>query len=109
MEVFDRGSAFDPRTDSIVRVDARRLRLKLEEYYRHDGRGDGVQIVFAPGSYVPRFSFRQGPLSGRTGLTTEPNGVVLAPPPRARSIGAESVYALDYVAAVRLPSRRSKV
>ena len=35
MEVFDRGSAFDPRQDSIVRVDARRLRLKLEEYYRN--------------------------------------------------------------------------
>src|ERR1700747_2403033 len=46
MEGFDRGSAFDPRDDSIVRVDARRLRLKLKEYYRDYGAADGVQIVF---------------------------------------------------------------
>jgi hypothetical protein len=45
MEVFDRGSAFDPRQDSIVRVDARRLRLKLEEYYRNCGGADEVQNV----------------------------------------------------------------
>lgn len=57
MEVFDRGSAFDPRIDSIVRVDARRLRLKLEEYYRHDGLADGVKIIFAPGTYIPSFLF----------------------------------------------------
>ena len=65
MEVFDRGSAFDPRDDSIVRVDARRLRLKLKEYYREYGVADGVEIVFTPGSYVPRFRFRQAPLIER--------------------------------------------
>jgi len=69
MEVFDRGSAFDPRQDSIVRVDARRLRLKLEEYYRDCGDADEVQIVFTPGSYVPQFRFRQAPPTGGTGLS----------------------------------------
>src|SRR3954447_1788118 len=32
-EVFERGIRFDPRTDPVVRVEARRLRSKLEEYY----------------------------------------------------------------------------
>jgi hypothetical protein len=32
MEVFDRPSSFDPRTDTIVLVEARRLRSKLKEY-----------------------------------------------------------------------------
>ncbi|MEJ7605143.1 MAG: hypothetical protein WKF37_02505 [Bryobacteraceae bacterium] len=38
VEVFDRGQSFDPRTDTIVRVQARRLRSRLEEYYKV-GRG----------------------------------------------------------------------
>ena len=38
VDVFDRGSDFDPRTDTIVRVQARRLRAKLAEYYDGPGR-----------------------------------------------------------------------
>jgi tetratricopeptide (TPR) repeat protein/TolB-like protein len=58
LEVFDRREAFDPRVDSIVRVEARRLRYKLEEYYRTDGREDGIRIVLRKGSYVPIFEYR---------------------------------------------------
>src|SRR5215475_9509281 len=32
-EVFDRPPGFDPRVESIVRVEAKRLRRKLAEYY----------------------------------------------------------------------------
>src|SRR5438270_10470625 len=38
LEVFNRQEAFDPRVDSIVRVEARRLRSKLDEYYTSEGR-----------------------------------------------------------------------
>lgn len=58
LEVFDRREAFDPRVDSIVRVEARRLRYKLEEYYRIEGREDGIRIVLRKGSYVPIFEYR---------------------------------------------------
>lgn len=58
LEVFDRREAFDPRVDSIVRVEARRLRYKLEEYYRSEGREDGVRIVLRKGSYIPMFEYR---------------------------------------------------
>jgi adenylate cyclase len=54
--VFDRGSEYDPRTDSIVRVESQRLRKRLREYYEVEGRGDPVSIVFQPGSYVPAFA-----------------------------------------------------
>ena len=54
--VFDRGSEYDPRTDSIVRVESQRLRRKLREYYEVEGRADPVSIVFQPGSYVPTFA-----------------------------------------------------
>src|SRR5882724_8912692 len=34
VEVFDRGEDFDPRDDTIVRVQARNLRTRLDEYYQ---------------------------------------------------------------------------
>ncbi len=53
-EVYDRGSAYDPSIDSIVRVEAHRLRRKLREYYEGEkGRADTVSITFQPGSYTP--------------------------------------------------------
>ncbi|HEY6391450.1 MAG TPA: hypothetical protein VIX89_09240 [Bryobacteraceae bacterium] len=58
IEVFDRREIFDPRVDSIVRVEARRLRSKLEDYYRLEGRDDQVHIVLRKGSYVPSFEYR---------------------------------------------------
>src|SRR5262252_2968118 len=45
LEVFERREAFDPRVDSIVRVEARRLRNKLEEYYRTEGQEDPVRVL----------------------------------------------------------------
>ncbi len=54
-EVFDRGVRFDPRTDPVVRVEARRLRSKLEEYYASLGAADEVVIRIPKGSYVPVF------------------------------------------------------
>jgi adenylate cyclase len=55
MEVFDRTSQYDPSIDAIVRVEARRLRSKLKEYYEGPGRNDPVLIGLRPGSYVPVF------------------------------------------------------
>src|SRR6516225_3912124 len=39
-EVFGRRGDFDPQADSAVRVQAGRLRLKLLDYYNHEGRDD---------------------------------------------------------------------
>ncbi len=55
-EVFDRGSRFDPKADPIVRIDARRLRQRLAQYYEGPGAADAVRISVDPGSYVPRFT-----------------------------------------------------
>jgi Tol biopolymer transport system component len=52
-ELYGKGAAFDGGTDPVVRVDARRLRDKLREYY--DGRSDPVVISLPKGSYVPAF------------------------------------------------------
>ena len=50
VQVFDKEDTFDPRTDPIVRVQARRLRAKLVRYYREEGRAD--ETVIADGKEV---------------------------------------------------------
>jgi adenylate cyclase len=55
IEVFDRPSNYDPSVDSIVRVEARRLRTKLKAYYEGPGVNDPVLIALRPGSYAPVF------------------------------------------------------
>jgi TolB-like protein len=58
VDVFDRGDEYDPRIDSIVRVEAGRLRNKLEQYYSCAGDEDPVRISVPRGSYVPEFGWR---------------------------------------------------
>ena len=53
--VFGRDESFDPQTNTIVRVEAGRLRRRLERYHLTDGRGDEVRIDLPKGTYVPLF------------------------------------------------------
>jgi len=53
--VFGRPADFDPRVDSLVRVEARRLRAVLETYYAAEGRADALRIEIQKGSYLPSF------------------------------------------------------
>lgn len=55
VEVFDRGSEFDPRIDTIVRVQARKLRAKLSEYYGSEGYADPILIEVPKGQYMATF------------------------------------------------------
>jgi hypothetical protein len=55
VSVFGRPEDFDPRMDSIVRVEARRLRQTVDMYYRTDGADDPLLIQFRRGTYVPAF------------------------------------------------------
>ena len=59
-EVFDRGPSYDPRTDSIVRVESQGLRKKLTEYYKTEGSSDLVMITFHSGNYTPSFEYLRG-------------------------------------------------
>ena len=53
VEVFDHKHDYDPRVDPIVRVEARRLRSKLEDYYENHGAEAGVVIELPKGGYIP--------------------------------------------------------
>lgn len=55
VDVFGRGESFDQNTDSIVRVEANRLRKRLAEYYSTDGARHRLKISIPVGQYVPEF------------------------------------------------------
>src|SRR5215216_2381691 len=57
-EVFGRKTNYDSRSDSVVRVQAGRLRTKLQEYYAGEGKHDRVLIDLPKGKYTPVFSYQ---------------------------------------------------
>lgn len=58
IEVFDRDAKYDPRLDSIVRVEAGRLRSRLDEYYNGEGAASPIRITLPRGGYVAQFEQR---------------------------------------------------
>lgn len=86
VEVFGRLDSFDPRIDSIVRVEARRLRYKLDRYYETEGQNDPVYIQFRKGCYVPSFvEKRPGDMDGSGEISDVPY---------VRAIGNPHAFAL---------------
>ena len=57
-EVFGRSSDFDPQLDSIIRVQAGRLRSRLAKYYESEGADDPILVELPKGSYVVSFHHR---------------------------------------------------
>jgi predicted ATPase len=110
VEVFNRGESFDPRTDTIVRVQARRLRSRLQTYYETVGLDDPIVISVPAGRYyalcesalVPRHGSPTDDvqaltvLPGRTGVA--PRRTARRPPPlpapRTPLIGREQDIAI---------------
>ena len=72
VEVFGRPADYDPRTDPIVRVEARRLRSRLEDYYSGEGKQDEVRIELPKGGYVPLFRFEPAEPAAAAEVPAEP-------------------------------------
>jgi tetratricopeptide (TPR) repeat protein len=84
VDVFGRPQSFDPQTDPIVRVQARRLRAALDEFYSGEGASSPVRIHLPVGRYVPEFRYRDEsnhPEAGREPATADEP---VAPPPQFR-------------------------
>ncbi|HLJ50146.1 MAG TPA: hypothetical protein VKU01_29235 [Bryobacteraceae bacterium] len=61
LEVFDKNEGFDPKTDSTVRTEASKLRLRLERFYESDGRPPEVRIRIPKGGYAAVFESMAAP------------------------------------------------
>jgi len=57
-EVFARQEDFDPHVDSMVRVQAGRLRSKLAEYYASEGAEDQLLVELPKGNYALTYHLR---------------------------------------------------
>ena len=55
VDALGRPQHFDQKRDSIVRVEAHRLRKRLREYYETDGADHAVRIDIPAGQYAPQF------------------------------------------------------
>ncbi len=51
--VLNKEASFNPQTDSIVRVNAIKLRQLLDLYYQSDGKDDPITITIPKGKYQP--------------------------------------------------------
>jgi len=89
-DVFGRGNDFDARTDSVVRVQAKRLREKLKEYYETEGNSDRVLIELPKGHYNAVFSF----------INRDESAVEAAPEPEPSdiSLGGQQSDAVESLA-----------
>lgn len=97
VEAFGRKPDFDPKTDTIVRVQTHRLRQKLKEYYEQEGAHDQVLIEIPKGHYYPAFRLRAD--AERAELQGRESSVADA------EIGAAAAQALEPVAATAKGSR----
>src|SRR5579864_2510616 len=96
-EVLGRSTGFDPQSDSTVRVQAGRLRVKLAEYYAHEGPDDPIVVELPKGSYALTFHLRAKPgLHAETAPIVEPaiKGSTSQPSNRAWAIAVLALAVL---------------
>jgi len=103
-EVFGRPEDFDPQADSAVRVQAGRLRLKLLDYYSHEGARDDITVEVPYGAYAVHFRDRDVAVP-RPGPVRVPAGPPDVAPPidearRKTTPGIVAVAALSSLLAV---------
>jgi len=55
LEAFGKPSTYDPKHDSIVRLQAGRLRQKLAAYYQTEAAGDAIRVSMPKGAFKVNF------------------------------------------------------
>jgi adenylate cyclase len=93
-DVFKRENPTDAQDSTIVRVEAGRLRRRLQDYYLKEGRQDPVRIEIPKGGYVPLFE-EMAPTT-EDAAADEP----AFEPPRARRPGSAKKGILAFVVVV---------
>jgi TolB-like protein/tetratricopeptide (TPR) repeat protein len=78
--VYNRDPPYDPRIDSTVRVEMRRLRKKLQEYFAADGFYDPVIISIPSGTYAPVFEINSSERKSSMRSLASPGDIFRAGP-----------------------------
>ena len=99
VEVFRRGDGFDQNTDSIVRVEANRLRKRLTAYYSGEGAAHRLRITIPLGQYVPQFEVAE-PRATIVAAPLEPVAETSASTPAKRMAGRRGMWIAGALALV---------
>lgn len=81
VEALGRHPDFDPKIDSIVRVEAHRVRKRLHEYYEHEGSSHPIHLMIPAGKYLPVFECGTPESGGPQSVLSPP---VESPAPTAK-------------------------
>ena len=103
-EVFGRQADFDPQLDSMVRVQAGRLRSKLAEYYSSEGTNDSTIVEVPKGSYAVMIHDRSAIAPHNGASDSHFNGIKPVAAPRAW-VAAVIALSLALALAVALLAR----
>jgi TolB-like protein/tetratricopeptide (TPR) repeat protein len=113
VEIFGRQPGYDPKSDPIVRVQARQLRQKLRDHYDLQGRDRRVRIDLPKGGYVPQFRNEpQAQSSADAARIPGPAPSSVEGPRRSATVRVATVAALATLAVVVASSelyRRARV
>jgi hypothetical protein len=103
IQALGRRADFDPQRDSIVRVEAHRVRKRLQEYYAAEGASNAVKIVLTRGHYAPCFVYSE---SAPKPKVEPPVGLEPAPPPPTRWWRTPTAIGILLIAGITLVSWR---
>ena len=79
--VFGRTHSFDPQTDPVVRIEAGKLRSKLEHFYYARAGKEPIRIDIPRGGYIPTFEtliHDAGPDISQEGVSPEGPGEIFS-------------------------------
>lgn len=93
VEALNRPAEFDPKKDSIVRVEFHRLRKRLAQYYQDNASGAEWQVFIPEGRYVLRFRERPEALPAATATLPGQPGVASEEPQALPMAGVSLVPA----------------
>jgi hypothetical protein len=95
-EVLGRPETFDPKKDSIVRVEIHRLRKRLKDYYDKTP-GEPLRIQLPEKSYIPEFQEAREPA---------PEIALEVAPPQSGSVNLPAVVRVDTVLSPKSAGRQ---
>jgi len=105
VEALGRPADFDQKRDSIVRVEAHRLRKRLREYYEADGADHAIRIDIPSGQYAPRFLPLQPPSASLIDVTLVSQGESADPPgPPTAEVEPAALSLMPRPAEVEVPA-----
>ena len=105
IDVFGKDDRFDPATDTVVRVQAGRLRDMLDQYYAGPGADDPLRIAVPRGNYVPDYRIATEAVVAQQAQPAMASAAMAQPPSATRGHAERRPQGVAKDAGAAAPSR----